>query len=115
MKDNHNTYNQVKALVDEVDSTHRYSMSRIYGLYNRVFDKAEIPQSCASCLMRKVGELRTWLKAQEAQALQASLANNDLEPAPAFDVSSDADLEPAPDMHTQAFDEPTKKARKRKQ
>mgnify|MGYP000861553420 CR=1 FL=1 len=53
--------NEVQVLVDEVARTHRYSMSRIYGLYNKVFDKNETPQSCASCLIRKVRELTAWL------------------------------------------------------
>lgn len=52
---------EVESLVDEVKKTHRYSMSRIYGLYNKVFDKNETPQSCASCLIRKVRELTAWL------------------------------------------------------
>ena len=49
---------KVKTLIADVDKTHRYSMSRIYGLYNEVFDKSEAPQSCASCLIRKVKSLR---------------------------------------------------------
>ncbi|QIK58909.1 hypothetical protein G7050_03260 [Dysgonomonas sp. HDW5A] len=52
---------KVEFLLKEVNSTHRYSMSRIYGLYNEVFAVAEIPQSCASCLIRKVNELKSWL------------------------------------------------------
>lgn len=52
---------EVEALVHEVEKTHRYSMSRIYGLYNRVFGTNETPQSCASCLIRKVRELKSWL------------------------------------------------------
>lgn len=55
---------RVASLVYEVNTTHRYSMSRIYGLYNEVFAVAETPQSCASCLIRKVNELRSWLAAQ---------------------------------------------------
>lgn len=52
---------RVEALIEEVNNTHRYSMSRIYGLYNEVFGKNESPQSCASCLIRKIKELQTWL------------------------------------------------------
>lgn len=55
---------EVQNLIAEVDKTHRYSMSRIYGLWNRVYDKNEAPQSCASCLIRKVKELREWLANQ---------------------------------------------------
>lgn len=54
--------NEVKEILDEVDLTHRYSMSKIYGAYNKVFGKNETPQSCASCLIRKVKELKAWLE-----------------------------------------------------
>lgn len=56
--------NEVEQLIVDVENTHRYSMSRIYGLYNRVFEKEEHPQSCASCLIRKVRELKKWLNDQ---------------------------------------------------
>lgn len=55
---------KVISLIKEVNTTHRYSMSRIYGLYNEVFAVAEIPQSCASCLIRKVNQLKSWLAEQ---------------------------------------------------
>lgn len=55
---------QVASLVAEVEKTHRYSMSRIYNAYNQVFGKNEQPQSCASCLIRKVQELKKWLSEQ---------------------------------------------------
>nr|DAL98544.1 MAG TPA: hypothetical protein [Caudoviricetes sp.] len=56
---------EVKTLIADVDKTHRYSMSKIYGLSNKVFNRNEQPQSCASCLIRKVKELKTWLDQQE--------------------------------------------------
>lgn len=56
---------EVKEILDEVAETHRYSMSKIYGAYNKVFGKNETPQSCASCLIRKVKELKAWLEAAE--------------------------------------------------
>lgn len=61
---------EVKQLIDEVEKTHRYSMSRIYQLYNRVFDTDQTPQSCASCLIRKVKELTKWY----AQNIQEPIA-----------------------------------------
>lgn len=61
---------KVKTLIADVDKTHRYSMSRIYGLYNEVFNKSEAPQSCASCLIRKVKSLRVWLDEQNAETVQ---------------------------------------------
>ena len=63
---------EVKALIEEVARTHRYSISRIYGLYNRAFAKSETPQSCASCLIRKVNELKAWLAAQPGVELGAT-------------------------------------------
>lgn len=54
----------VEQLLIEVDKTHRYSMSKIYSLSNDVFGKNEMPQSCASCLIRKVRELRKWFQSQ---------------------------------------------------
>lgn len=58
---------EVEVLVEDVKKTHRYSMSRIYGLHNRVFDRGEKPQSCASCLIRKVRELTVWLDAVRSE------------------------------------------------
>lgn len=55
---------EVSAMIEDVDRTHRYSMSLIYGLYNRVNGTDERPQSCASCLIRKVKQLREWLAQQ---------------------------------------------------
>lgn len=58
---------EAEALIAEVDRTHRYSMSKIYGLYNRVFKTNETPQSCASCLIRKVRELKEWIKSEKSK------------------------------------------------
>lgn len=62
---------EVETLIEEVERTHRYSMSRIYGLYNRVKRTDERPQSCASCLIRKVKELREWLNALQVAETEA--------------------------------------------
>lgn len=67
---------KVENLLNEVNITHRYSMSRIYGLYNEVFSKNETPQSCASCLIRKVRELKTWLDLEKAK--QSDLNNSNV-------------------------------------
>lgn len=64
-------YSKIKQLIEDVASTHKYSMSRIYGLYNEAFGVVETPQSCASCLIRKVNQLKRWLAEQEAP-VQAS-------------------------------------------
>lgn len=62
---------EVETLLADVGQTHRYSMSRIYGLYNRIFGKEEKPQSCASCLIRKVRDLKDWLDKQPEETLSA--------------------------------------------
>lgn len=59
---------EVESLIAEVESTHRYSMSRIYGAYNEAFGREEKPQACASCLIRKVRELKRWLSEQTTEA-----------------------------------------------
>lgn len=59
-----NLKTEVAQLIEDVNKTHRYSMSRIYGLWNRVFEKKEAPQSCASCLIRKMRELNKWMEGQ---------------------------------------------------
>lgn len=59
---------EVESLIKEVEATHRYSMSKIYGAYNKVFDKNEQPQACASCLIRKVRELKQWKEKQELES-----------------------------------------------
>lgn len=56
---------EVRALVNDVEQTHKYSMSKIYGLYNQVFQTKEVPQACASCLIRKVKALKEWLNKQD--------------------------------------------------
>lgn len=56
---------KVRLLVNDIAKNHKYSMSHIYGLYNEVFGVAEMPQSCASCLIRKVNQLKTWLNSQD--------------------------------------------------
>lgn len=60
----------VVQLLDEVQKTHRYSMSRIYNLYNRVFGTNETPQSCASCLIRKVRQLTQWYAVQVPEVVE---------------------------------------------
>ncbi|MDU1889520.1 MAG: hypothetical protein E6767_02415 [Dysgonomonas sp.] len=61
---NENLKKEVEQLIADVDKTHLYPMTRIYELSNKVFTKAEAPQSCASCLIRKVKELKKWLNNQ---------------------------------------------------
>ena len=66
---------EVRDLLIEVEQTHRYSMSKIYGLHNRVFEKNETPQSCASCLIRKVRELSDWYNGAKDKYAEMPLEN----------------------------------------
>jgi hypothetical protein len=51
---------EVEELFADIRQTHRYSTGRIYALYNRVFGTNEKPQTCFSCLLRKVNKLKRW-------------------------------------------------------
>lgn len=72
-----NLKSEVEQLLAEIDKTHRYSMSKIYDLANRVFDRKEMPQSCASCLIRKVRELRNWLDIRKQESEEKSKIKNE--------------------------------------
>lgn len=72
-----NLKSEVEQLLAEIDKTHRYSMSKIYDLANRIFDRKEIPQSCASCLIRKVRELRNWLDTRKQESEEKSKIKNE--------------------------------------
>ena len=52
--------NEVKELLDEVHKTHRYSMSKITEMHNRVFNTNHRPQAVASILIRQVQNLDAW-------------------------------------------------------
>lgn len=54
--------NRIKELVEYVDKTHRYSSSKIYELYNEVYNKNERQSTCASCLLTRVRLLKKWLQ-----------------------------------------------------
>lgn len=56
---------QVRKVIAEGDR-HKYSVSRVYGAYNRAYGKNDKPQSCSSCLRNRVRELRKWYKGYEA-------------------------------------------------
>lgn len=56
---------RAKDLVDEVKRTQEYSMSRIYGMYTEITGKRETPQSCPSCLIRKVRFIENWISEEE--------------------------------------------------
>jgi hypothetical protein len=56
---------RAKELVEEVKRTHVHSMSKIYGMYNEITGKSEVPQSCPSCLVRKVNFIESWVATEE--------------------------------------------------
>lgn len=53
---------KVSKLIEEINKTHRYSIIKIYEAFNEVFGTRDVPQSCASCLIRKKQYLERWLK-----------------------------------------------------
>lgn len=59
------TVADVRRIID--DSTrHLYSVSLIYRVHNAVFGLSERPQTCGSCLQRRVRALKGWLAEYEA-------------------------------------------------
>lgn len=44
---------------------HTYSVSRVYAAYNKALQKKDQPQTCGSCLKRRVRELKNWLAGYE--------------------------------------------------
>lgn len=52
---------QVKGVIAESEN-HRYSVSAVFGAYNAAFGKNDKPQTCRSCLVNRVRELRDWYK-----------------------------------------------------
>lgn len=69
---------EVDNLLKEVNSTHRYSMSRIYKVYNEIYSRNETPQSCASCLIRKMRELKRWREDLVIEELKTEKDTNNL-------------------------------------
>lgn len=84
MKEKISLIRETEALIDYINSTHRYSTSRIYGIWNEVFGANEKPQTCSSCLIRKVKELKNWMenekKEQETQYTETEQAKPTAEP-----------------------------------
>ncbi len=48
---------------------HTYSVSRVYAAYNAAMGKNEKPQTCGSCLQRRVRELKAWLADYERNSV----------------------------------------------
>lgn len=57
-----NLRNRIKELVEYTEHTHLYSSSKIYELYNEVYNKNERQSTCASCLLTRVRLLKKWLQ-----------------------------------------------------
>lgn len=51
---------RVKDVVAE-GAKRRYSVSKVYAVYNEVFELNEKPESCSSCLINRVNLLSGWL------------------------------------------------------
>lgn len=57
---------KVRAVVDAADKNNRYSTSKIYGAHNEVMGLDEVPETCSSCLVRRVAALRKWLDSEQS-------------------------------------------------
>lgn len=66
----------VDSALDYISKTHQYSMSRIYSLWNFLFDRNETPQSCASCLIRKTQDIKNWLSERQKGNLVLGVAGD---------------------------------------
>lgn len=69
---------RAKELVEEVKRTHRYSMSKIYGMYNEITGKNETAQSCASCLLRKVHFIESWIASEEKRIAEQAKTDKEV-------------------------------------
>lgn len=79
----------VDSVLGYIDTAHKYSMSRLYALWNFIFDRSETPQSCSSCLIRKSHDLREWMK-KEVKAYNER-ENYDKSPNTKTDVLGDSE------------------------
>jgi len=59
----------VREALTYIEKTHRYSMSRLYALWNFIFSRNEAPKSCASCLIRKSRDLSDWMRKEEIASI----------------------------------------------
>lgn len=61
---------EVKELIEYVEHTHKYSSSKIYELYNKVYNKNEKQSTCVSCLKTRVKLLNKWLQEQPEEVVE---------------------------------------------
>jgi hypothetical protein len=54
---------QVREVLDMAAKS-RYSVSKVYGVWNAVMGKTETPQTCPTCLRNRVKGLREWYEGQ---------------------------------------------------
>lgn len=78
---------EVKELIEYVEHTHKYSSSKIYELYNKVYNKNEKQSTCVSCLKTRVKLLNKWLQEQPEEVV------NEVE-EPVNEIPIDAEFEP---------------------
>lgn len=76
-----NLRNRIKELVEYTERTHRYSSSKIYELYNEVYNKKEQQSTCASCLLTRVRLLKKWMQEhpeEEVNEVEEAVTNTKL-------------------------------------
>lgn len=65
-----NLRERIKELVEYTESTHKYSSSKIYELYNEAYNKREQQSTCASCLLTRVRLLKKWLQEHPEEVIE---------------------------------------------
>jgi hypothetical protein len=79
------TENVTPELIREVEevlndaTSHKYSVSRVYGAHNQVFQLAETPESCASCLRKRADALKRWYADHSLRAIDAQVKAGEAE------------------------------------
>lgn len=79
------TENVTPELLREVEAVladaanHKYSVSRVYGAHNQVFQLAETPESCASCLRKRADALKRWYADHSLRAIDAQVKAESVE------------------------------------
>ena len=63
---------KARHIIEEADHRHHYSISAIYETHNAITGNNEKQQSCTTCLLNKVKEIRKWL----TQTEQAPVSKN---------------------------------------
>ena len=93
---------KIQELTTEIEKTKQYSSSKIYNLYNEVFNVKDKYSGCPSCLKRRLRTLQQWLKNNPLPIEQPELISNEIEISDSGEVNEETEI-----------DKPTKKQKKK--